>query len=218
MSPETVTADSGNFDPQQAAALLDQTTRRAVRKFEPFPPWLAVLRGLGALAIYGAVWLTVRGQHPYHGPTAVDVPVIVGFGVVNLLATMTIAGRANSGLTDRSRQWRTEVAIALTLWAAVFVVLAILIAAGVSDSIAYGIYPAAVPLIAGGLIWTALAARRRNRRRLGIGLAVAVVGTAAAFAGPANSWLVAAIGLCAMMLASAAMTAWRHRAARLNNG
>ena len=64
MSPETVTADSGNFDPQQAAALLDQTTRRAVRKFEPFPPWLAVLRGLGVLAIYGAVWLTVRRRQP----------------------------------------------------------------------------------------------------------------------------------------------------------
>jgi hypothetical protein len=216
MRPDITTADS-SFDPRQAAALLDQTTRRAVRKFEPFPPWLSVLRGLGALAVYGAVWLSVSGQHPYHGPTVVDVPVIVGFGVVNLLATTLIAGRANSGLTDRSRQWRTEIAIALTLWAAAFVVLAILIAARVSDGIVYGIYPAGVPLIVGGLIWTGLAARRRNRRRAGVGLTVAAVGTAAVIAGPADSWLVSGIGLCAMLLVSAAITARRQRAARSSN-
>ena len=33
-------------------------------------PWLSLLAAAGALVGFGAVWLSVRGQHPYKGPTA----------------------------------------------------------------------------------------------------------------------------------------------------
>ena len=71
------------FGPEQAAALLDQTTQRARRKFQPSPPWLLVTRAVLVLAALGAIWLSVRGQHPYRGPTAADIPVLIGFVVVN---------------------------------------------------------------------------------------------------------------------------------------
>ena len=29
------------------------------------------------LAALGAIWLSVRGQHPYRGPTAADIPVLL---------------------------------------------------------------------------------------------------------------------------------------------
>src|SRR5436853_3965201 len=75
---ETATAGGGGgFDPQEAAALLEQTTQQARRQFEPYPPWLLVIRAVMVLAACGAVWLSVRGQHPYKGPTAAAIPVLV---------------------------------------------------------------------------------------------------------------------------------------------
>ena len=74
-TPDTTAAgNGGNFDPQQAAALLDQTTQQARRQLEPSPPWLLVIRAVLVLAVCGAVWLSVRGQHPYTGPTAAGPP------------------------------------------------------------------------------------------------------------------------------------------------
>ena len=38
--------DGGSFDPQQAAALLDQTTHQARRNLAPSPPWLLATRAV----------------------------------------------------------------------------------------------------------------------------------------------------------------------------
>ena len=64
-TPDTTTAgNGGNFDPRQAAALLDQATRQARRQLEPAQPWLLVIRAVVVLAVFRAVWLNVRGQTP----------------------------------------------------------------------------------------------------------------------------------------------------------
>ncbi|MGC1570023.1 MAG: hypothetical protein WA794_28735, partial [Trebonia sp.] len=42
-------------------------------------------------------------------------------------------------------------------------------------------------------------------------LAIAVTAAAAGFGGPAGSWLIMGIGLCAVYLGIAAFTAWRQR-------
>ena len=65
---DAAAGDGGAFDPRQAAALLDQTTQQARRQLEPSPPWLLVIRAVLVLAALGAVWLSVRGQHPYRAP------------------------------------------------------------------------------------------------------------------------------------------------------
>lgn len=95
-TPDTTAGSGGNFDPEQAAALLDQTTQRARRQLEPSPPWLLTIRAFIALVIYGAVWLSVRSQHPYDHPTAVVIPVLIVLVVVNFVATVTVARRAMS--------------------------------------------------------------------------------------------------------------------------
>lgn len=70
-SRETTSTDNGkDFDPRAAAVLLNQTTLRARRQFQPYPPWLLAIRAVLALGVYGALWLSVCGQHPYVGPTA----------------------------------------------------------------------------------------------------------------------------------------------------
>jgi hypothetical protein len=211
-TPDTTTAgNGGNFDPQQAAALLGQTTQQARRKLEPSPPWLLALRALGALAVCGAVWLSVRGQHPYRGPTVADLPVVYAFVAVNFAAVVAVRKRATAGVSGRSRLRRTEIAVMAAAWVGVFAVMGALAGAGVSDSIVYGLYPATVPLIVGGLGWAVIMAARANRRGCLTGLAVAIVGAAGAFAGPAGAWAVAGVGLCVVLLGSAAVIAWRHR-------
>src|SRR6202043_50152 len=64
----TAAGNGGHFDPRQAAALLDQTTQQARRELAPSPPWLLATRAVAVLAALGAIWLTVRGQHPCQGP------------------------------------------------------------------------------------------------------------------------------------------------------
>jgi hypothetical protein len=94
----------------------------------------------------------------------------------------------------------------------VLVVLGARASAGVSHSVVYGLYPATVPLIAGGLGWAAIMAVRGNWRVAGTALGCAVIGAVALAAGPAGAWAVAGVGVCALLLASAGVIAWRQRA------
>jgi hypothetical protein len=207
----TSAGNGGNFDPQQAAALLDQTTQQARRQIEPYPPWLLAIRAVIALVIYGAVWLSVRGQHPYNHPTAAIIPVVAVLVIINFIATVTVAKRATVGVSGRSRLRPAEIAAMAVVWVGVFVVMGILPGAGVSHAIVYGIYPATVPLMAAGLVWAGIMALRANWRACGTAVAVAVVGAAGAFAGPAGAWAVVGVGLCVVLLGTAAAIAWRQR-------
>ncbi len=211
-TPDATTAgNGGNFDPRQAAALLDQTTQQARRRLEPAQPWLLVIRAVAVLAAFGAIWLSVHGQHPYQHPTAAAFPVVITFVILNFVATVTVARRATAGVSGRTRLRRAEIAALAVVWLGVFAVMGALAGAGVSDAIVYGLYPAAVPLIAAGLAGAGIMAARANWRPFGTALGVAAVGAVAAFAGPAGAWLVAGVGLCAVLLGSAAIIVWRQR-------
>jgi hypothetical protein len=206
---DTTAADNGGtFDARQAAALLDQTTQQARRKFQPSPPWLLATRAVLVFAALGTIWLSVRGQHPYRGPTAGDIPVLIVFVVVNFAATVAVRQRATAGITGRSRFSQGEIMVLVTAFAAAVVVMAGLGAAGVS----FAFYPTSV-LVIPGLAWAVLSAARSSWHGLITGLALVVMGIVGAFAGPAESWAVAAVGLCALLLGSAAAIAWQqHRA------
>ena len=55
------------------------------------------------LATCGTVWLSVRGQHPYRGPTAAAIVVVCAFVVLHSGVTFAVARRATSGVSGRSR-------------------------------------------------------------------------------------------------------------------
>jgi hypothetical protein len=203
---ETVTGNETPLDPQEAAALLDQATQQARRKLEPSPPWLLVTRGVAVLAALGAIWFSVRGQHPYKGPTAADIPVLVAFIVINFAATVGVRQRAMTGVHGRSRFSQGEIMVLVVAFVAAVVAMAGLGAAGVS----FALYPTSV-LVIPGLAWAAIAAARANWGNCVTGLAIVVIGIVGAFAGPAGSWAVAAVGLCAVLLGSAAAIARRQR-------
>jgi hypothetical protein len=201
----TTDANGGTFDPQRAAALLDQTTRQARRQLQPTPPWLLATRAVMVLAALGAIWLSVRGQHPYRGPTTADIPVLVAFIVINFAATVAVRQRATAGVRGRSRLRPAEITVMVLAWVAAVAVLVALAAAGVS----YSQYPTTV-LIIPGLAWAVVMAARAGWPSSATGLAVAVVGVAGLFAGPAGAWAVAGVGLCVVLLARAAAIAWRQ--------
>src|SRR5205814_10029448 len=131
-SDTTAAGNGGTFGPEQAAALLDQTTQQARRKFQPSPPWLLVTRAVLVLAALGAIWLSVGGQHPYRGPTAADIPVLVAFIVVNFAATVAVRRRATAGLSGRSRFSQGEITVLVLAFAATVAAMAGLGAAGVN--------------------------------------------------------------------------------------
>jgi len=206
--PDTAAAgNGGTFDPRQAAALLNQTTQQARRNFQPSPPWLLATRAVLVLAALGAIWLSVRGQHPYRGPTAADIPVLIGFIVLNFTATVAVRRRATAGVTGRSRFSQGEIMVLVAAFVATVVAMTALGVAGVS----FAWSPTTV-LVIPGLAWAAISAARANWVEFGIGLAIAALGVAGAFAGPAGSWAVAAVGLCAVLLGNAAAIVWQQRA------
>jgi hypothetical protein len=211
-TPDTTAAgNGGTFDPQQAAALLDQTTQQARRQIEPAQPWLLAIRAVAVLAVCGAAWLSVRGQHPYKGPTTAVLPVLFAFVVLNFGATVAVAKRATAGVSGRSRLRRAEITVLAVAWAGVFVVMGALAGAGVSHAYVYGQYLTTVPLMVAGLAWAGIMAARANWRGCGTGLGVAAVGAVAAFAGPAGAWAVAGVGLFLVLLGTAAAITWQQR-------
>jgi hypothetical protein len=211
----TTTADNGgSFGPQQAAALLTQTTQQTQRQIEPAQPWLLVIRAAMVLAVCTVAWLSVRHQHPYEGPTAAAVAALIAFGVLNFLATVTVAKRATTGIAGRSRLHPAEITTLAAAWIVPFILMAVLAPAGVRPEVVYGVYPATVPLLVAGLAWAAMTAARAQWRRCGTGLAVAAVGAVDAFVSPAGVWLSMGIGLCLVLLATAAIIVWQqHRSA-----
>ena len=211
-TPDSATAagNGGNFDARQAATLLDQTTRETRRKLAPAQPWLLAIRAVAVLAVLGACWLNVRGQHPYHGPTSAVAPFVVVFVIANFFATVTVRKRATAGVSGKSRLRPWEITVLTLAWIAVFAVIGALAGTGVRPAIVYSLIPLTVPLILAGLAWAGINAARADwhlRGRVG----VAVVGAVGLFAGPAGAWAVDGVGLFIVLLGSAVAIVWGNR-------
>jgi len=207
----TVAGNGGNFDPRQAAALLDQTTQETRRKLAPAQPWLLTIRAVMVLAVLGACWLNVRGQHPYRGPTSAVAPFVAVFVIANFLATVTVRKRATAGVSGKSRLRPWEITVLTLAWIAVFAVIGALAGTGVRPVIVYSLIPLTVPLILAGLAWAGINAARADWRPCAVGIGVAVTGAVGLFAGPAGAWAVVGVGLFIVLLGSAVAIVWQQR-------
>jgi len=206
------TTEGSDFDPRQAAALLDQATRQARRSLTPLTPLLFTFRAVALLVVFGGFWLSVRGQQPYTGlHRGWAVVVAVAFVVINIGLSAWVVGRAAIGVSGPAqRKWTAWTGIMVLAWIIGYAVTVSLYHAGVSHPV-WGLYPASAPLLIIGLAGAAIGAAFRYWPLAAILLAIAVVGTVAGFAGPAGSWLITGIGLCAVYLGAAAFTLWAQR-------
>ncbi len=211
---ETPEEENG-LDPREAATLLEQTTREAQRRFALSSPLLSLLGAAVVLVALGAVWLSVRRQHPYRGPTAAGLLVMYGILVCWIGVVVRFRRRATAGLSGRSiRQERAYGAAVVTALVGVSVFQGVLKHDGASLAIVYGTYPLTAQLIALGAIGAAIAAAREEWPGFGVGIAVVLVATGSAFAGPRGVWLSDGIGCCVAVLGYSAAQAWLRRASR----
>lgn len=201
------------LDPHEAAALLARTASEAERGFELRPPWLTFVAGGVVLVAYGAVWLSVRHQHPYIGPPGWALAVVYGTIAAWVVLVTVVSGRATRGVGGRaSRQRRLEGMTFATIWICVYVVEGALAHAGVSKGVAYGIWPAAAPLVVVGSAVAAYNVSRARPGRTGFALAAVALGSFASFAGPTAVWGVIAVGFCGLVLVGALAQLRQRRA------
>jgi hypothetical protein len=207
--------DEGRLDPHGAARLLAQSQRQAQRDLEFRSPSLSLLAAVVALVAFGAVWLSVRGQHPYKGPTAVSLLVLYAVVAVRIGTVVYAHRRARAGVSGRSvRQRRAEGAALVVALVAVYVLMAALAHAGASDAVVYGVYVVTGTLIVLGAFWAGRSAAREDWQGFGIAIAVALVASGSAFAGPRGVWLSDAVGCCTVLVGYSAVQAWLLRASR----
>jgi hypothetical protein len=205
--------EDNGLDPREAARLLEQTRREAQRQLGLSSPQLSALGAAVVLVALGAVWLSVRGQHPYKGPTAAGLLVMYGILFSWIGVVVRFRRRATAGLSGRSiRQERAYGAAVATALVGVSVFQGVLKHDGASPAIVYGIYPVTAQLIALGALGAAIAAAREEWPGFGVGIAVALVAAGSAFAGPRGVWLSDGIGCGVVVLGYAAAQAWLRRA------
>jgi hypothetical protein len=211
---ETVTAvEGGELEPREAASLLEETTRQAEHEFDIRPPLLMLTGAVVVLIAYGSVWLSVRGQHPYSGPSGTALAVLYTTLLLWVITFSLVFRRATRGVSGPStRQRRAEGAVFGTVWIAVYVFQGALHHAGASAAISYGIYPAVAPLIIVGGAAAAHEAANENWPWAAFAAAAVALGAGGAFAGPSTVWAVMGIGLCALLTGRTAIQFWQHRA------
>ena len=190
------------LDPGEAADLLERTQREAQRKLTSDRPVLSVLSALVVLAIYGAIWSSSRGQHPYTGPSLKVVGLVYILVAVVALASVSVYLRATAGVSGRSRQEARIMAIPL-----VFAVIGVYVFDGAlkydgfSPALVYGVFDAAAPWLVVGAVLAGYAAANQDWWKLAGAIAMIVVAAGSAFAGPANVWGVLAVCGCLLLVA-----------------
>ena len=201
----------GELDPREAAALLAQTTREAERQFEIRPPILMLAGAVTVLVAYGAVWFSVRHQHPYSGPSGTALVVLYGTLAVWIVVVTTVTRRGLKGRSSRRR--RIEGVVFGAIWICVYVFQGALHHVDPNPAIAYGVYPAVAPLIIVGAAAAGYEAGRNHSARAGFAATVVALGAFASFAGPAGVWGAVGVGFCSLLLVGATAQLWLRRAA-----
>jgi cytochrome b561 len=205
---EITAADGGDgFDPREAAQLVEQTNRAARREFESQTPLIALIGAAVFLFGYGAVWFSMRDQHPYNtGPALWSIGVLYGLVIVVAIVGGRVFRRASRGISGRARRQMQMQGLALAAaYVGAYVFMGALRYLGVSFAIIYGVYAPTVPLIVIGAGAAALAASQENWPRLGVAVAVVAVCAGSAYAGPVDTWLFAGLG-CSLALVGYAVS------------
>jgi hypothetical protein len=203
-NPNETTPTNGDdwLDPHEAAGLLERTQREAQRKLTSDKPVLSVFSALVVLAIYGSIWSSSRGHHPYTGPSLNVVGLVYILVAVAALASVSVYLRATAGVSGRSRNEARAMAIPF-----VFAVIGVYVFDGAlkydgfSPSIVYGVFDAAAPWLVVGAVLAGYAAAKEDWWKLAGAIAMIIVAAGSAFAGPANVWGVLAVSGCLLLLA-----------------
>ncbi len=201
--------ESSEFDPKEATRVLQEATRQARRRFDLKRPLLSVSGGAVIFLAYGALWLSVRDQHPYQGPSLGAIAGVYGAIVVVIGLSVRLLQHATEGVSGPSHVLEAGEGIAIALaYIGTAVIQGALYHAGSSHAIVYGIIPAAGPFVIVGCTLAGIMGSRRDWSMFAAALAVVCLGVAGLFVSAAASWVVVGTGLFVIALASAIVNAW----------
>ena len=187
--------ESPVLDPQGAAAVLQQARDRARRELAVRRPVLFLIWAVVVFVGYGAMWLSVRGQHPYRGPAWEALLLAFLLFVAAAGASANVVDRAASGVGGRSELQRGIFALALLAgFAALEIEKQALATAGASLPVT-ALFGQAIPLLVAGLVLLAscATASRLDWPRLAIGGWLLAVAAGGAWAGVVGSLAVYAL-------------------------
>jgi hypothetical protein len=181
------------MDLQQASAILQETRERAKRALVIRRPVLLAVWGAAWMISDGAVWLSVRGQRPYNGPTPADLLTLTMVIAAAVVFAVIYIGRARSGVGGLSVLQRRILLLSyLGGYVALFTLEAAIDHAGASRAV-LGVYGAAAPIVLVALIIAASAAVFLDWSLLGLGLWLLAVAAGSGFSGPVTVWAVSAL-------------------------
>jgi len=203
------------MEPREAARLLAQTQADARRSLDFRAPWVSLVAAAVALVGFGIVWLDVRNQHPFTGPSPASLAffyVLIAFRIATVIYAYA---RARAGISGHSVKVQRSEAVAMG--AALFVWYVVLIGIASSAHHSAGFYWSLGlngTLIALAVIWAGRCVIHQNWQEVALVVPVALIAALAAVAGPRGMWLVNGVGLCLLLLATAAIGARERRGTR----
>ena len=198
-------ADEGTgMDVQDAVVIMRQAHERARHELRISYRLLFATYGLLYLIGYGTVWLSVRGQRPYHGPGSTALVVLTLLAAAAVVVTVVVVGRAFSGVGGWSARQRRVALLSYGIGiVGVYLLEDALFQAGASWSV-IGVYGAAAPMLVTGMAYAFSSAFVANWSVFGLGIWLIVVAATGAYAGPVGVWAVCALaaGLAFLLVAA----------------
>jgi hypothetical protein len=202
------------MDPQGAAAIMRQARERAGSELRIRRPVLFVTWGLAVLIGYGAMWLSVRGQHPFRGPAWPTLLLALLLLAIAAIITAQVVDWAASGVGGRSEVQRGIFVLALAAgYAALLTEKIALVGAGVSRPVP-AVLGFTAPMLVAGLVFVATSASTTglNWPRLALGIWLLAVAAGGSWAGPVTVLAVCALAGGGGVLLMAAIEPRLHRA------
>lgn len=203
--------EEAGMDLQQASAILQEARDRARRALVVRRPVLLAVWGAAWVVSDGAIWLSVRGQRPYNGPTPAALMTLSAAIAAATVFAVIYIGRAGSGVGGLSVLQRRILLLSyLGGYVALFTLEAAIDHAGASRAV-IGVYGAAAPVLLVALIIAASAAVFLNWSMFGLGLWLLVVAAGGGFVGPVAVWAVCALAGGGALLVMAVIELCRNR-------
>ena len=203
--------------PREAARLLAQTQADARRSLDFRAPWVSLVAAVVALAGFGIVWLNVRNQHPFTGPSPASLVVFYGLIALRIASVIYAYARARAGISGHSVKVQRNEAAAMGAALVVWYVVLIAIAGSAHRSAGfYWSLGLNGTLIALAAIWAGRSAIHKNWQDVALAVAVALIAAVGAIAGPRGMWLVNGAGLCVLLLTTGAIGKWQRRGPRIH--
>jgi len=204
--------EAAGMGAQDAAVIMSEARERARHELTVNRAAIFVSWALVYLLGYGVVWLSVRGQLPFHAPAAWALALLALLAVLALGVTAQLTDRATSGVGGLSAQRRRIYWLSLAVGLlGVYIMQPALRHAGASHGV-ISVFTASSPLLVAGVVLVAGTAAWLNWYAFGLGIWLIAVAAFSGFAGPAGVWAVDALAVGVPFLATAAVVFVRGRA------